>query len=199
MVETPHKGRAIIIQNFNNLVIEIPSKKNIFQLIFISFWLCGWVFGEYFAINQVVNSETPIFGNLFLLFWLCGWTIGGVFAMLSLLWMLFGNEVVSVEYNKLTIGRLIGKLGIKKSYEIREIKNFDVDSTPLNLDIFGNERRGDISQVFKNNKGKLKFDYGMKTIRFINEVDESEAKFIFEKLKISSKFTKENFKQVIPE
>ncbi len=47
--------------------------------------------------------------------------------------------------------------------------------------------------VFGMKGGKIKFDYGMKTIKFANDIDEAEARNIIEKMKENTNFKEENF------
>lgn len=64
------------------IVIPYPSElwKRMPIILFLSFWLCGWLFGEVMAFNQLLNGGA----NLFLIGWLGGWTVGGCAAMYAL-------------------------------------------------------------------------------------------------------------------
>lgn len=127
MIEKPANGRATIGQSFNSLNISIPSKKKWFVILFMMVWMIGWFFGEIFAITKIFGSDTPLFANAFLLVWLTGWTLGGLFALYTISWLLFGQELISAENGLLTIQRSIKGIGRKKVYDIKSIKNIDMN------------------------------------------------------------------------
>ena len=190
MIEKPQKGRAIIIEGFNNLEIQIPQKKNWFVIIFFTAWLGGWFMGESFAISTVFNSDTPIFANLFILFWLIGWTVGGSFAAYSLFWMTFGKEKIIVNRNTLSLQKSLFSF-LNKEYDLYEIS--DIRLNPDSDSPYGNFGNKGLS--FGNSGGKLKFDYGMKTIKFANSIDEAEAKYLLNIFKKSGYFKDINFEE----
>jgi hypothetical protein len=188
MIERPSNGRARISQDFTALKIEIPSRKNWFVLIFFTFWLGGWFMGESFAIQEVFNSGVPFYENAFLLFWLGGWTVGGAFVILTILWQLIGKEIIIVSRGILKIEKSIRFVGLKKSYDIASIKNLTINPVPQ-LSNWNNRRNS--SNVL--NSGKIQFDYGMKTIKFANDVEEAEARMLLTKLKDNTNFREEQF------
>jgi hypothetical protein len=59
--------------------IRISSPKNIFMLLFMPIWLCGWTIGGFTTISQVISM--PANEAWFLLFWLCGWVFGEIFVL----------------------------------------------------------------------------------------------------------------------
>ena len=82
-----------------------------FGAAFLGVWLCGWAFGEVFAlwllyhgVRSLITGEPPSAGGaplrgapalgmgLFLLFWLSIWTLGGVMAMLEVLRLLWSED-----------------------------------------------------------------------------------------------------------
>lgn len=184
MIVKPSKGRAIISRQAGNLEIKIPSKKNLAVLGFSAFWLVGWAFGEYHAYNTIISSDTPLLGNLFMLIWITGWTIGGFFVLYSILWISFGIETISINRGELSINKKILGIGFSNSYEMNSIKNIDI-----NIETNKTNKQ---SLALKN-KGSIKFDYGMKTIKFAEDLDEAEAKYIIEKFKMDTRFKEENF------
>jgi len=190
MIEKPSKGRAIIRKNFNSLIIEIPSKKNWFIIIFMIVWMGPWVAGETSVIREIFRSETIVFANAFQLFWLAGWTFGGIMVIFSILRLLIGKERIIIERGIMTIKKSIFGIGRKRSYEIKSIKNLDINTTSDERNSKKNYRRSIRIKV-----GTIKFDYGMKTIRFANDIDEAEAKMIIEKLKKNTNFRDVNFAQ----
>lgn len=152
-------------------------------------WMGGWVMGEISVIGTILNSDTSIFANAFLLFWLVGWTVGGVVALYKISWQLVGREIINVERGLLRIEKSVKGIGRKKVYDIKSIQNIDINPTQDLGDWGGNYNRN----LFGMKGGKIKFDYGMKTIKFANDIDEAEARMIIEKLKGNINLIEENF------
>lgn len=132
-MELPYNGRATITDNFDQLQIVIPSKKNYFITAFLGFWLCGWLVGEIVALTQVakitqVNSDN--IPELFIVVWLCGWTVGGIFAIRTFLWMIAGKEIITISQGVLSVSRKYALFVRPKSYDLQEAKNFRVQEDP---------------------------------------------------------------------
>ena len=189
MIETPSNGRAKIFKNGNSIEFQIPAKKNWFIIIFLTAWLGGWFMGETFAIGELFNSDTPVFANAFLLFWLTGWTVGGLFAITILLWSIAGQEIIKIENGILEIGRQIFSLKRIKKYQITELRHLSINPTADN-DVWG---MGYQRNLFGLKGGVLKFDYGLKTLKFGGGIDEAEGRLIIETLKLNPNFKETNF------
>ncbi len=187
MFEPEFKGRAIIKKDIGLLEIKIPARKRIFIMLFLSVWLVGWLFGEFSALVGIFSiDEMVIFTSIFMLVWITGWTIGGCVAIIIWFWMLIGYELITIEKGCFSISKKIGLINLKKEYEIKNIKYMCVSentSEYINRELFN----------FRNKIGKIKFDYGMKTIKFANDIDEAEAKMIVCELKKNHNFTESNF------
>ncbi len=189
MIEKPHTGRATITKNINDLHIEIPAQRNWFVIIFICFWLCGWLMGETFAATTIFMGDKPMFADLFLVVWLTLWTVGGGFAIYALLWMLIGVEFIHVDRGVIEIGRKIFEFKLSKKYDIGEIRQLQINHQS-EFDQWGmNINRS----LFNRKTGVLKFDYGMKTIKFANGIEEAEGRQLLGILKENSNFKEANF------
>ncbi len=187
MIEKPSVGRSKETEDFKSLKIEIPAKKSWFAIIFISFWMGGWAIGEILAIRKIFYPYLSLKADAFLLFWLAAWTAAGLHALYALLWNLIGKEIITIKRGIIKIEKSVLGIGRKKSFEIKFIKNLDINPTPT-VGIFALNSNLSGSKI-----GKIKFNYGMKTIKFANEIDETEAKMIIEKMKNNINFSPENF------
>lgn len=189
-MEKPYTGRAIIQDNFTDLQIIIPAKRNWFLLIFVGAWLFCWSLGEIFALGMVVGvlSGDPV--GLFVLFWLIGWTVGGFFVFRTFLWNLMGKEVITVGQGQLSIDKKGALLFKPKVYNLNEVRNIRVHDDNAAFGPFGG-RRNDFGAF--NSGGTIRFDYGLKTVKFANGIDEAEAKFILDKLKERRMLTEKNY------
>ncbi len=158
----------------NQLTIVIPSHKQWLQLPFLIFWLMAWTFGELAGLNDIARHGLNG-GGLFLLVWITFWTIGGGTAVLTILWILFGREIIVINgRHTLTHRREILGIGWSKQYDLSLIQ--DVRTVTLSLP---RSRQWPGWQ----NYGVIAFDYGAKTIRIGNSLDEAEAKQIIHVLR----------------
>jgi hypothetical protein len=192
-MEKPYKGRATIQDNFTEVKIIIPAKKNWLLIIFISAWLGIWLMGETFALGEVLKSlaGNPPPPGLFILLWLAGWTAAGFFVFRTLLWNLVGKEIITVGQGRLSIAKS-GLLFFKpKVYDLNELRNIRVqEENPVGGTFFGGQRNN--LDAF-NLSSTIRFDYGLKTVKFAGGIDEAEAKFIVDKLKERNLLTGNNY------
>lgn len=182
----PPGPRSAISHTFEGPRIEIPARRSWFLIAFLGVWLSGWFLGEAFALGTVLSwllgwqlggpfsgedvvSAAP---SLFLLFWLAGWTLGGGFALYTLLWNLVGKEVVTLDSQALTHRRQVGRFGLTRRYDVTQVKD-------LRLAPPQRSRRGAHGTPFG---GIIAFDYGSRTVRFAQGIDEAEAKDLIELL-----------------
>ena len=91
---SPGLMRSTVKSVPEGMEITIPVKRNWFILLFLSFWLCGWLFGEIFVPTQFLHAGTTV--GLFMLAWLGMWTIFGLFAIYAWLWQLNGKEIITI-------------------------------------------------------------------------------------------------------
>jgi hypothetical protein len=187
-MEQPYKGRATILDNYPDLQIIIPAKRNWFVIIFLGFWLCGWLFGELFVSFTVfgVFKGNPI--SLFMLIWLIGWTVGGFFAFRILLWNLTGKEIITVGQGVLKIDKRGVLIFKAKTYDLNEVKKIRVQDENIGFGPFG--RRNDFGYM---GGGTIRFDYGLRSVKFASSIDEAEARSIIEKLKERHLLTEKNY------
>jgi len=190
MIETPSNGRAKIFKNGNNLEVQIPTKKNWFVIIFLTAWMGGWFIGETFAITTLFFGDTPFFANAFLLFWLTGWTVGGLFCITILLWSIAGQEIIKIENGIIEISKQIFSLKRSKKYHIDEVRHLTINPTSDN-DMWGMGYQRNLFGL--KGGGVLKFDYGLKTLKFAGGIDEAEGRLMIETLKMNSNFKEQNF------
>src|SRR5437868_4062818 len=101
------RGRAEISTRLGMLRIVIPTRRNLFLMVFLLAWLGGWFMGETSAIANLASGKEHN-GGAFLGFWLAGWTLGGAFAITAWLWNLAGREIVTMGHGELVHRLAIG-------------------------------------------------------------------------------------------
>lgn len=172
------KPRAIISEDGRDLRIAIPIRRNWFITLFLTFWLGGWVFGEFTVTRQMFFASSPAGPKLFMLFWLGGWTVGGGFAIYIWLRNLIGKEVIFIDSMTLTVRQELGGFGRSKEYEMKEVKNLRLSPVPYNP---WNMSSG--LQFWGIGGGLIAFDYGAQTFRFGSGLAESEAQDLIDTIK----------------
>jgi len=174
----PGKRRATISEGAKGLEIIIPSKKNIFIILFLSVWLVGWALGEIMVPRELFSDKPDDASKIFLVVWLVVWTIGGIFAIYIWLWNLTGKEIISVNSLSITVKRSLFGYGREKEYEMTHINNLRVSPQPFNPWNFSSGL-----QCWGIGGGVIAFDYGARTYRFGSGIDEAEATQLLEKIK----------------
>ena len=129
--------------------------------------------GEISAIGALFGgSDTE--GSWFLTFWLVGWTVGGGLAIYIWFWMLAGIERVILGADSLLVRKEIFGVGRGKEYSLEHVSNVRVapPSDPWSSGM----------RFWGVGGGLVAFDYGAKTFRFGNGLDEAEASMIVQDL-----------------
>ena len=152
------------------LIVNIPSRTNWLQILFLLVWLAFWLFGWSAGLFGLISAGGA---GLFMLFWLVFWTIGGLAVMLSLLWQLTGREIIVVDDKALRIKWQLWGFSWLKTYLAADVGSLRV--SPVVYAWHGRSRQ---LSYWWNGCGPIAFDYGAKTYRFGDGVDEAEAKQI---------------------
>ena len=171
------KGRTLINNLPSGIELIIPSRKNLFLIFFLAFWLVGWGVGEVSAIESIINSkpETPV---LFMVAWLGGWTAGGAFAISAWLYNIKGKEVVRIDRLELKHIRDYVIFKRSKEYELAHVKDLRALASSSSMFNFNTGM-----EFWGFTGGNIAFDYGHNTYKFGTGLDEAEAKHIVETIK----------------
>jgi hypothetical protein len=180
-VEIP-RARASIMETPTSLLVAIPATRNWFIVLFIGFWMCGWLFGEGAVIHTLASGKTPLTSNLFLFGWLGAWTVGGTFAGYQWLWNVVGKELIVLGQQTLAIKSDVLGFGRVREFDLAEVRDLRVDR-PSGLATFNWGWTGQ-----GNGTGTIAFDYGAKTFRFGFGLDESEARQLIARLNARHRF-----------
>ncbi|HZV67344.1 MAG TPA: hypothetical protein VFG03_20860 [Telluria sp.] len=158
--------------------VAIPARRNWFVILFISVWLVAWAFGERSAIEQLTDPQKPSQGA-FLFIWLIGWTLGGAWALLSVLWQMFGKEIIIVEHGVIVHSADILGIGRTRSYAANQVTRLRA------VDYTSSMRSNQAAwkpPFFGAAAGPIAFDYGARSIRIAPSLDEAEARLLVPKL-----------------
>jgi hypothetical protein len=184
----PTKERHTLQDDGSLFKFTIPSRKNCIAIFYLGFWIIFWAFGEIMVgsifskaligsySKQISDNSAGVsailFMGVFLFIWLTIWTAGGIYAIYTFLWQLAGKEVVEITNESIRYQRAILGLGRVKEYLTTHIKELRVSPLMVTHRLFGR------SKVV----GLIAFDYGARTYRFGEGIDEAEAKLILEKI-----------------
>jgi hypothetical protein len=168
-------AKASVFDTPAGLVINIPSAKSWFLILFLGFCLCEWLLGEVSAIRSLAIGKMASGKTLFVVVWLVGWTVGGCYFIYVWLWNLAGHEIVSLTPASLTIRRDILGFGRSGEYDLPSLKNLRIAPT------FGNTNSNFPKPSLVG--GTIAFDYGAKTFRFGGGLDDAEASHLIDVLK----------------
>lgn len=180
-IEKPSAGRAQIRNTGNGLQISISSKKNWFMIVFLSIWLCGWAFGEISVLKTLLSSTNLHGANMFMTIWLAGWTIGGAFCIVVLGWSLGGREIISLSNGILKVERKALNIGQTKEYSLADVTNLRIAKSINIWDAYSNFSVG--MEFWGFGGGTISFDYGIRTVKFANGIDEAEASYLINEMK----------------
>lgn len=124
-------SRVKISETIHSLRIEIPVKRNLFVLGFLTFWLCGWLAGELFALSIVSGTLfiDATGAEWFILFWLFAWTIAGFFVIKIWLSMLIGKEIITFDRGELCVRSRFNFFNKTTVFSLKHISNFGLNNT----------------------------------------------------------------------
>ncbi len=188
-MELPYSGRAVIEDNFGTVTVTIRPPKRWPMTIFICFWLCGWLVGLVAAFNMLLNAAHP-FLDLFILAWLTFWCIAGIKAIGMVVWHIAGREIITAGQGILQIERKNALFQSPRTYDLTSVQNMRVFDE-RNDGYFFSRRRN--TNLFRTDQGGvIRFDYGLKAIKFAAGIDEAEAFHIINLLKEKGILTQHN-------
>ena len=160
----------------NEIVVSIPSRKNILFIVAISLgFLAGVgasvavIIGSFLAPGDrsFVDLIVPIVGSI-----ICFVFFG--FGLYVVLWSLFGREIIRVDADTLGIQRRLFWDSQPKDYEISSIRALRVTVVPYEPFHF--------LRSFGLAGGPIAFDYGAETVRFGAGIQEAEAEHVLDLL-----------------
>jgi hypothetical protein len=166
--------RTVVTDGPDGLSFLVPARRQWFAMLFLPIWLVGWVFGEVFAIGELISGKGP-WG--FLLFWLAGWTVGGGFAIFVWLWMVAGRERLIVRPGVLAHRSELFSVQRNREYDLPQVRNLIVSPAAFNP---WNMTAG--FRMWGFGGGIVAFDYGARTIRVLASIDEAEGRMIVSRI-----------------
>jgi hypothetical protein len=185
-------------QSVDNVVrLSIPSRKNWFVICILSVWFVLWlsiatfvgsslVLSIFLAFTNSPTAQSPMIGGLLgallCTVWVAGWTISGLLSAKLLFWQLGGVEYIQIDVHAIRIRRAIFGRGRSRQFLAEHVKDLRVSPTLFSFDNTWLWWLPSFALLWHSLGGTLAFDYGAKTFRFAEGVDEAEAKQILHKI-----------------
>jgi hypothetical protein len=161
------------------LLVVIPARPRWFAVVFLCVWLLGWAMGELAAVRALFFSGDASGGStLFLGYWCIGWTVGGALALYSLLWLLVGQERVTLAHDAIVVRKVVFGLGPMKRFDLMRVANLRVATIVEG----GTDRTNGLQLPTVGKNGAIAFDDGGRTVRFGLDLEEAEAAWIVAQL-----------------
>lgn len=158
--------------------IAIPASRSWFSILFLGLWLCFWAAGEINVVGHLANPGRAPEPLLYL--WLAGWSAGGVSVMTTILWQLFGEELLLVDAASITYRVQLFGLGRTRRYLASQITHMRAVDIPAPR--FG--RRAALKLPFFGCvAGPIAFDYGASEIMVGPSLSGAEARLLVPHLK----------------
>jgi hypothetical protein len=185
-MQTPYPGRAVITGSFNDVVITILAKKNWTLLVFIAIWFFGCAAVAVTFPGGMFNHTGKDSPDLFMTLWTIGFAWVSLLAGMIYWWSFAGKEVITFAPGVLTIEKK-GSISKTKTYDLGQAHNFRSVEDPMpefGLQ-FGLQRRQQALPKPWNiaDKGTIRFDYGLATVKFGDRLYQAEGDYILEQLR----------------
>lgn len=172
MVPTqPSRNRLRVRREIGGLTIVIAARRHWGLVLFLGFWLCGWLMGETFALKMLVSGRAGLVGSLFLLVWLAMWTLGGVAAWVAFLGALTGEETIVLGPDAVSIRRSVLGVGRTRLVATRTLRNLRTTQATVGW-VRASGKRGHLE------RGRIAVDADGETVRFGADLDEREAEYL---------------------
>ena len=108
----------MIYKDGDTLQVFIKSKKDFPSVVFYLLWLCFWTIAESGMIMNLLSLDSFRDVHPSIAFVMVFWTLGGIVTMLNLLWLLDGEEHITVDLDVLELSRKILGIGPVRKYNI---------------------------------------------------------------------------------
>ncbi len=172
---TPSEPRHTVEDNGDGLCITIPSPKRRYAILATGFGLIWVIIIAPFASRSFFGPSYDG-ESWFPLAVMAVFVLAVLYAVVSLLWLLFGVEMIKVDRDGIKTRRQVFGLGRAHDYDGEHIRR--LRAAPI---VYATTYRSNFTSEYLGLAGgQIAFDYGAKTVRFGSGIDEAEARMIVE-------------------
>lgn len=171
-------AHATLTEDAGGLTIVIPARRHPFLVLYVAFCLAVWTFAEIAMVRTLVAGPAPGFVTLAVTGCLLVWTAFGAAVLAACLWLAAGRTVVSVTDRALTIRCEALGLGTNREYDTAHVHALRLAPWWIFNPWPG---LGFMFRLWPG-AGPIALDYGARTVRFGNGLEESEARRIMDRI-----------------
>ena len=185
-----------IVEKFDHRVrVTLPSKRNIFRVLFMCVWLLMWgfmvsgllyVLVAFMRVIAIGRNSTPpfqpsgifIIAFIFFALFLLALLALGVYGAYRFGWLIAGKEVIEATHQELTVTKQVFRWKRSKNYVSEEVGGLRMNTQPLSIFLPGKRVKR-----FLGGAGLIAFDFAGKISTFGLEISQAEAEQIILALK----------------
>lgn len=197
--ESDIQNDTVFYEQANQLIIETSPKRNakrIYGIFFLSFWLIAWLasWQIVWMMGQEIIKDVSFnhFVFYFLSLWSVLWIIGGIYAFNIWKYLIWGNEKVIFNKEKLIMIKNHKIFDKERVYESIKVRKFQARLRKNSALTY--------SQWLKlgNREMDLIFFYDKKKIKFAQKIHAKNAFLFFRKIKAMGLLREDSFKTFSP-
>jgi hypothetical protein len=170
--------RATIAELPDGVRIEVPARRDPYLVLYGAFVLGMWALGEGAILHTLLAEPASRGERLAAAFCLVPWTAVGLVAIAACLWLAVGRAVVTATERALTIRCAALGLGTTREYDMAHVHALRLAPAWVFRPASALER----TIWLVPGAGAIAMDYGARTVRFGNGLDEGEARRIAERI-----------------
>lgn len=180
MMFEPASSRRVSVQrNAEATRIDVRAERGLaavgFSLLFLYFWTLA---GNGLLSPAFSSAEGFGYALLGYIFYACLWVFGEVMMLASVIWMLFGREILTIGSDvvrKRVAVPVYGKSWDYDPAEIRNVRRIEI-SDPKSRKYIGGQRV--VARFPLGERGDVAFNYGEQTVYFGYYLEPAEADLI---------------------
>lgn len=174
--ELPISTRVTVRPGPQGHVVVVQARARLWSMLFLMGWLGMWSFAGFSIFNILASGSMKPGLSMFVMLWMVLWALGWLYGAANLLWMLAGEERLSI--SKTEVVKTVHTPILSRSWRYDPAHIGNVRRNTVGQPIFG-------AQAADNPLGKsggVAFDYGQTTVTFGTSIDDAEARLIMEAL-----------------
>jgi hypothetical protein len=171
----PAKRRSTSSAVPGGIRVVIPARRRWFLSAFMSLWLVFIASAAVPATRDILRSYQR-YPTVFVTLWVAAWVLVVASVVAALAWYLAGKEVVLAAGSTLAVRREALGVGRTREYDLAHVRNLRVAPVPRGPFEVG-------SGLWGMGGGLVAFDYGAKTHRFGEGLEEAEAGDVTEEIR----------------
>jgi len=156
--------------------VVIPVRRNWPLLVVVPLWLGLWTLSMTGLAGEIRSGRARGGEAGFFEVWLIAAVLWSSTVVYAWLWNAIGHEVVALRPGALVLRREVAGVGLSREYSLAEVRHLRVSVPPPDAGRWSSPIR------FGREPGVIAFEYGARTVRFGEGLDEAEASLVLEEI-----------------